>query len=629
MKKKLTSLVLSAIMTAAAIPAYQVNALDPPIFGDVNWDWQITIADLVCMKNYLLGNYELNVNQLYYNDLNTDGKVDVFDYILLDDIVKKNNGDVQKCFTRCAMSVVDAKQYSKYHGDAVINSVEELKEYFQPTSVISTSGECYIFDVASQEVIDDFLKRYNDNFFANNVLYLNFLKGVDKYTYKSVKYEGNDLVIEYYDSSDPNLEYFNPLPPYIAEVAIPKNMILEGNVIWKEVKRPFDITVRTNYTTAVEDGAVSWAISDHAPAVIKNTTELDEFISDKFSSGVKKSLTNTYNEEYFEKNVLILDIFQHGYRDDFIVYPTAGINKYSELEIVYDREFINGFIDSTLITQLSIPKEQYYDMNVRCSKTWETRTTANYYEYELNDITGSTDLIKEYTNKSQWIRSEEEAIEFLSDTLTDKGIEFLRPAFENTDWSSKALYVWIDDDISGSSRKLASASQSGDKFILTFEHYQPLGCLADMVIRVAEFDNYNAGKEVIEKNFNISNGYPHSGDNDVLLEFSCGKNFNTVLLNQYRFGDVDTLDIYKLHPGGGPVRYWGYDLIGSIDISGKNQHFYSEPSGVYTEDEESGKSTYTAENYSVTYTVNDDSDELTFRYTDPDTNEIVENTFTF
>lgn len=632
MKKKLISIALGISMTASLAAVSPASALDPPIFGDVNWDWQISIADLVCMKNYLLGNYEFNANQLFYNDLNEDGTVDVFDYILLEKMITSESGQIKKTFTRCAVSMVDVTQYSKhYDKEAVIRSVDELKKYFQPTSVISTKGECYIFEVASQDVIDDFLQRYDEKFFASNVLLLNYLGGVDQYTYKSVQYEGDDLVIEYYDSTDPNLNWCFPLPPYIAEIAVPKNMFMDGNVIWKEVDRPLKMTVTTDSTNAVETNAISWAISDNDPVVIKSAEEFDEFVSDKFKSGVIKSLKNTYDEAYFEENVLILDIFQHSYRDDYEVSVTAEKSEYGGIVLKYDRDFIKGYVDKqTVLIQVTIPKKQYYDTSVIREKSWEARTTVDYREYDLCAVSENVDFDKCYEKEGQWISSAEEMEEYLADCLTEKELEFFGSELTNINWNSKAVYIWLDDDIVGSTHKLASTNQNDDEIILNFENRHSLGCEADPFLRIVEVNKWHAGKKIIERNFNVEDSYPSTDGESLIMEFSYkddhGYNqYIPVLINQYSFGGVDTADIYKLRLGGGPVQFWGYELIGTIELEGGYMPFSKDSSLEYTDD----RTICTAENFRAEIIRNDSDTELTISYTDANNTQLKTVTFNF
>lgn len=54
---------------------------DVVVPGDVNFDWIFTVADVVMMQNYLLGNGTLKEWQL--GDMDNDGELDVFDYIIM------------------------------------------------------------------------------------------------------------------------------------------------------------------------------------------------------------------------------------------------------------------------------------------------------------------------------------------------------------------------------------------------------------------------------------------------------------------------------------------------------------------------------------------------------------------
>lgn len=60
---------------------YYRDDIDVEVMGDVNYDWEFNIADVVMMQNYLLGNGSLTEWQL--GDMNNDGEIDVFDYIIM------------------------------------------------------------------------------------------------------------------------------------------------------------------------------------------------------------------------------------------------------------------------------------------------------------------------------------------------------------------------------------------------------------------------------------------------------------------------------------------------------------------------------------------------------------------
>ena len=58
--------------------------------GDINEDGEISIADVVTLSGYLLGRAPLSDSQKQAADLTDDGKLNVFDLILLKREVTKN-----------------------------------------------------------------------------------------------------------------------------------------------------------------------------------------------------------------------------------------------------------------------------------------------------------------------------------------------------------------------------------------------------------------------------------------------------------------------------------------------------------------------------------------------------------
>lgn len=60
------------------------NTVDPPelISGDINCDGSVTAADLVLLRNYLIGTLEFDTEQIKSADISSDGEVNVIDFIL-------------------------------------------------------------------------------------------------------------------------------------------------------------------------------------------------------------------------------------------------------------------------------------------------------------------------------------------------------------------------------------------------------------------------------------------------------------------------------------------------------------------------------------------------------------------
>lgn len=749
MKKHLFALALGITTALSALPVMPVQALDPPMPGDVNHDWIVNVSDLVCLQRYLLGAGELDwVYGTYSADVNNDGSIDIFDYIeirkmverpenkpeyrftqvdesfpvgstydrpndnneaviesveelkqylapyevfltdggcmtmdaasqeVIDDMLERYDeaffnknvlllnylrgtggyefesikyddstlvikyydtsdelyynplppyiaevavpeklwadgkvvweevdapsDEIKSRFTRCDESIPQGVRYGKqpFDSEAVIKSVEELEKYFQPYSVITTTGECIFVDVASQEVIDDFLVRYDEKFFSKNVLLLNYLKGVDKYEFESIQYEDSALVIKYYDATDPNLTWTNPLPPYIAEVAVPEKLWTGSEVIWEETDVPFTPEIKSDFTNEINNEAVINAFSETSPQVITSSDELSEYLDGKFHTGVEMSLKDTYNDEFFENNVLILDLSYQSYRQDWTTSLSVSKDKYNNLVLTYDRLFINGFVDTGVqINQIVIPEKQYRFTDVLKEKTWETPADVSYTCFDLFQIAQMTDCddsaIKSYSKEGAWVNSAEEMTEYFSDCFTDTISEFLEPVVSGTDWDKKSVYIWLDTDVIGSTHRLISSAETDGKINLTITNKQPLSCMGGSFLHIATTDKKNSGKATGIQNINMNDDMPHTSGEYNILQFGS----DAVMVNQYTFGSKNVADIYRLHTGGGPVQFSGYTYIGTVEFAEDYFPVKSESDNItYAEGE---KTVMESENYRI------------------------------
>lgn len=84
------SAVAGAVIAGYAQPFAAIGAaLMVP--GDINRDDWVSVADIVILKNYLLGRYGLNENQYIAADINGDGNIDPFDLAELQDIIIRSS----------------------------------------------------------------------------------------------------------------------------------------------------------------------------------------------------------------------------------------------------------------------------------------------------------------------------------------------------------------------------------------------------------------------------------------------------------------------------------------------------------------------------------------------------------
>ncbi len=587
MKKKLLALTLGITTAISAMPIMTSQALDPPIPGDVNLDWTINIADLVCMQNYLLGKGTVNTSQfgLTTVDINNDGSVDVFDYIELRKLVdewcgiSKNNVKIESRFTQVDTSIPTGVIYSRPSGSAsIIRSVDDLEYYLSPFSVMTTGGDCVHIDSASQEVLDDLYARYDDDFFSKNVLLLNYLSGTAGYEFESVKYENDRLVIKYYDTTPEGLTWTDPLPPYIAEVAVPLTLWTDCDFDWEEVDKPFEMTVKSDFTNAVTDNAITSSYS--APSVVTSSDELNAYLDGKFNTGVEMSLKETYNDEFFENNVVIFDLYYQSYREDWLTSMTAEKNENGDIVLTYDRQFINGFVDEGLqINQVVIPKEQYQGETVLKEKTWETPVDVMYRECdlwtiaEMAEIKQTEDAIKCYEKEGAWVNSDAEMRAYLSECVSDELLDFMFSAHTTAstadwynpyaiNWDNQSVYMWVDSNIIGSTRKLTYSACDDEQLTLLTSPDDTIGCEASSFLHIVRTDKAQSGKTVAEKILPTNQGLPHTDGECVFMQFG----EYIAMVNQYTFGNKNVADIYRVYPRG-IVLYGASDYIGTVEFA--------------------------------------------------------------
>ncbi|MCR4794039.1 MAG: hypothetical protein K5898_02505 [Ruminococcus sp.] len=154
--KKLLSFVLSAAMAATSIFPATVYAA---VSGDINGDGAITSADLDILQGYVLGKHDITQEQFKVADINADQVVDVYDVTALRKKILATDRTLSfKSVTdRMNDGITDAlKKLDLQAGGTVVKSTAELKTALSP--------------YFSETVVNNYLKKYDDNFFKESVL---------------------------------------------------------------------------------------------------------------------------------------------------------------------------------------------------------------------------------------------------------------------------------------------------------------------------------------------------------------------------------------------------------------------------------------------------------------------------
>lgn len=77
--RRLTAVLTGTAAAAASVTICTADTASTLIKGDINRDDCVSVGDVVLLENYLLKKYGLNEQQLTAADMNSDGKVDIFD----------------------------------------------------------------------------------------------------------------------------------------------------------------------------------------------------------------------------------------------------------------------------------------------------------------------------------------------------------------------------------------------------------------------------------------------------------------------------------------------------------------------------------------------------------------------
>lgn len=196
----------------------------------------------------------------------------------------------------------------------VITSQAELEDYFD--TIAPKDAEDGVAEECESEK-SAWLTKYDDSFFRKNLL---LIKPTSSGTMRldDIAYEGNVLNINTYD------EYYNQTEPqpdtgifrHLEQVVVPKSLYFEGVTIrWNEAEITWSVNPLNGYPEAYyPENMDAFLQKDY---VFTSYAEFKSFIDSLWPTTdvatpyteALQSCLDTYSEEYFTKNVLLLKPF--------------------------------------------------------------------------------------------------------------------------------------------------------------------------------------------------------------------------------------------------------------------------------------------------------------------------------
>ena len=343
----------AAAMLLPAFPAKAETALSVTVPGDLDLNNRFTLSDIVTMQNYLLGKASLNEQSFLNADINSDGSADIFDMCLLRKKLISESGGFTK-------TVSDLQYSDEIHSDpheSYILSVHDLYGYFSPLSVITVDGDCFDVPTYTDEDIEKYTKIYDEEFFKNNILLLKTESKPDggENNIGNVYYSGDHIKAEFYQtySGERTNSYEDHFQ--LLQVVIPRALDIAKGFDWVYRYPDARAEVTSDLTREVSTDCWNAAIYGTNPKYFSFKSAFDKWIEGKFHSAVEKSLKNKYNEGFFARNDLVIDLNALDHKK-MTITPKAEVTA-NKVTLTYSREYTDSPIsDGVYITQAVIPK---------------------------------------------------------------------------------------------------------------------------------------------------------------------------------------------------------------------------------------------------------------------------------
>lgn len=232
--KKALSLILSVFVLTTAITSFSVSAAPvmplPSLIetegkvgsGDIDKDGSLSLSDLEYTKKYILNMRNTTNSEIMKMDLNLDGTVNVFDYVLMKrDLI---NGSAREHISWRVSKILDSNTFAT-GDDYVFTSKSQLSDYLVGLYMgyFTNSIGC-----PYSALLYEYVSKYDDEFFDNNVLLIKpiFQSQCEAilYNINRVYYDGDTLNIDYTYNYDSMRPYEQVVSSLLAEVAVPKSL---------------------------------------------------------------------------------------------------------------------------------------------------------------------------------------------------------------------------------------------------------------------------------------------------------------------------------------------------------------------------------------------------------------------
>lgn len=340
----------------------------------------------------------------------------------------------------------------------------------------------------------------------------------------------------------------------------------------KETLREQGLTLELNAVTRIDvTKAVTWegwnAALSGLTYVITSPEELENIATAFFRDAVARSLKITYDEAYFRNNVLFLDLKPaHAYDPAMVIEDVFYQNGDLQIEYAYmqtDCVYPEGtaYEEYVLISQVSLPREQYHENEVVWSVQGTEEIHGTYHSMSLLDISYLCDeevIVQDSFydwSEGVCITSSQELTECLSGFMTENGVAFFQDMYPEDFFETDVLYLYPEVEFEGTEKYAWDIKKSGDLITVDVKRTEGGGCemggfLGQLTLDKEEAANVNIDFRIFTPGDGLDRGdllyYEVPNECDVILENSP----SALAVHQYSFLEESNIDFYWCYPTG-------------------------------------------------------------------------------
>lgn len=474
MKKKIFTIITAAACCMGAFPAMASSgaSISPEtgiscLKGDANLDTKATIADSVAILQHIANRdkYGLSPQGLVNADVDGEEGVTTNDALELqkrDSLKSESSQSVSRTFYTAKIDWTMGQSGFK---DDIWSSIKDGY-----AGVITSEDElkAYLSEICTEENITKYTEVYNEDFFADNVLFMNAIS-------QSVGGECA-LSIDSLDIGDDHIRVNTQYAQEITEIAVmsvclgqvafSKEAYNGQSVVWTCNEHYDEVPAykaNVDWTMNHDDfqDEVWQTLKSGYNSVITSTEQLDVYLSKICTDEKKAEYAEKYDETFFAENVLFINtLSQSMCARPLFTINSVDVGEKIKINAEWEDPQVGEAVMSVCVAQVVFPRSAYKTQAVEWSIS--TNVASPFGESEAPTYKKRVDYTfgykgfknenREKLNQKGYagvIKSSDELTAYLSEVCTEEKTSEYAKLYDDKYFAEKVLFMDIIEQYAG------------------------------------------------------------------------------------------------------------------------------------------------------------------------------------